>query len=73
MSRTADQSSSFRANPVLMSHDSSEGETQGTGFYGFKDGCSALVGQQVPKEFRVLTKEGVPVQGTSVTIAGFRR
>ena len=63
---------SFQGKSVLMSHDSSEGETQGTGFYGFKVACRALVGQQVPKEFRVLTKEGVPVQGTSITIAGFR-
>ena len=63
---------SFQGKSVLMSHDSSEGETQGTGFYGFKDGCRALVGQRVPNEFRVLTKEGVPVQGTSITIVGFR-
>ncbi len=62
----------FQGKSVLMSHQGNEGETQGTGFYGIKQGCLELEGEQVPERFRVLTKAGRAVQGTSVTIAGFR-
>ena len=62
----------FQGKSVLMSHQGHDGETQGTGFYGIKEGCRELGGQQVPGKFRVLTRGGSPVQGTSLTIAGFR-
>ena len=62
----------FQGKSVLMSHESEEGETQGTGFYGIKKDCSELTGSQIPACFRVLTKEQRPVYGTSLVIVGFR-
>ena len=62
----------FQGKSVLMSHQGNDGETQGTGFYGIKESCRELGGHQVPERFRVLARDGRPVQGTSITIAGFR-
>ena len=62
----------FQGKSVLMSHKSGEGETQGTGFYGIKEDCSGLTGRQIPRCFRVVTKERRPVYGTSLVIVGFR-
>ena len=62
----------FQGKSVLMSHQGHDGETQGTGFYGIREGCRELGGQQVPEKFRVLARGGSPVPGTSLTIAGFR-
>ena len=61
----------LQGKTVLMSHKSSEGETQGTGFYGAKKNCSELSGTEIPQPFRVLSPEKVPVPGTSVAIVGF--
>ena len=63
----------FQGKSVLMSHQSKEGETQGTGFYGIKENCSELKGKQIPKHFRLLTPERSPVYGTSIVISGFRQ
>ena len=58
---------------VLMSHEDSDGmETQGTGFFGQRDGCAQLVGRDVPQCFRLTDPSGKPVLGTSIVIAGFR-
>ena len=62
----------FQGKSVLMSHQSAESETQGTGFYGIKQDCSELKDRQIPECFRVLSKNKRPVYGTSVVITGFR-
>ena len=61
----------FQGKCVLMSHESGEGETQGTGFYGIKDQCKELTDDAVPKPFRILKPDNRPVLGTSLAIAGF--
>ena len=62
----------FQGKSVLMSHTSMEGkETQGTGFFGVKKDCLELT-QEIPQPFRVLDQRQQPVQGTSLTIMGFR-
>jgi hypothetical protein len=66
------QVESFQGKSVLMSHESKEGETQGTGFFGIKDGCRELRGDDVPERFRLLSADlRDPVYGTSLSIAGF--
>ena len=49
---------------ILMSHDSEDGRTQGTGFYGEEEGCRPIT-DDIP-DFLV-RKE----QGTTVCVAGF--
>jgi len=62
----------FQGKSVLISHQSTEGETQGTGFYGYTESCTELEGSQIPTRFRVLEKvDGSPVFGTSIVISGF--
>ena len=61
----------FQGKSVLMSHVVDGIETQGTGFYGIKDGCSHL-GEGIPRAFRLLSQDGTPVDGTSLHILGFR-
>ena len=63
----------FQGKSVLMSHESKDGgETQGTGFFGFREDCREMK-QEVPHTFRILDQDGRrPVQGTSVAIIGFR-
>ena len=61
----------FQGKSVLMSHQSPHGETQGTGFYGIKEGCSELRGDMIPNLFRVFTRDGQLEHGTSLVIAGF--
>ena len=62
----------FQGKSVLMSHQGKEGETQGTGFYGVKNDCSELRRGEIPKCFRMLTKDHRPVNGTSLVICGFK-
>ena len=63
----------FQGKSVLMSHEGDEGETQGTGFYGIKKGCRELSDAEVSRRFRMLEKYKLtPIQGTSLSIAGFR-
>ena len=62
----------FQGKSVLMSHPGEDGETQGTGFYGIKDGCRQLSGSSIPKQFRLLLNDGQPVEGTALHILGFR-
>ena len=62
----------FQGKSVLISHKSMEGEeTQGTGFFGVKKDCRELT-QNIPQPFRLLDQRQRPVQGTSLTIMGFR-
>ena len=62
----------FQGKSVLISHKSSEGETQGTGFYGYVDNCTELKGSEIPSRFRLPQKvDGSPVFGTSIVISGF--
>ena len=62
----------FQGKSVLMSHTDDLGTTQGTGFYGAKGSCSELTGPAVPQAFRVLGTDSMPVEGTSLSIVGFR-
>lgn len=64
----------FQGKSVLMSHKGRDGkETQGTGFFGIKEGCRELTySKEIPKPFRVLNKKQRPVQGTSLVVAGYR-
>ena len=55
-----------------MSHQGPDGETQGTGFYGIRDKCSALPDHLIPDCFRLTTQSGTPVDGTSLVIVGFQ-
>ena len=62
----------FQGRSVLMSHSNIEGEeTQGTGFFGVTRDCLELT-RGIPEPFRVLDQRQRPVQGTSLTIMGFR-
>ena len=56
---------------VLMTHEGPEGPTQGTGFYGYRDGCRELALERIPSCFRVLDQAGEPKAGTSLFILGF--
>lgn len=60
----------FQGKAVLMSHRGIDGETQGTGFYGFVDECESL-GENFPTIFRNVDKSGAPMIGTSLSILGF--
>ena len=63
----------FQGKSVLMSHDGPLGETQGTGFFGVKQGCRELRGDSIPGSFRLLDSDLQSlVKGTSLSIAGFR-
>ena len=61
----------FQGKSILMSHDTDEGETQGSGFYGIKEECQEINGVDIPSKFRVLSSDGQPVEGTSLLIVGF--
>ena len=55
---------------VLMSHNTKEGLTQGTGFFGVSEGCENLRESRIPSEIAdVENGRGAP--GTSLWIAGF--
>lgn len=55
---------------VLMSHDSPDGRTQGTGFFGVREGCESLRGRRIPHEINDVEKKR-EAPGTSLWIAGF--
>ena len=64
----------FQGKAVLMSHNRGEGETQGTGYYGVKDGCKELTGEEIPSDFRLLKEPNSgskPIEGTALHILGF--
>ena len=65
----------FQGKAVLMSHEFKDGsrvqETQGTGFFGYVEGCRELTGADIPDQFRVLDSNNEPIQGTALWIAGF--
>ena len=72
-SEQEDRIETFQGKSVLMSHEADEGETQGTGFFGARNGCRELSDEDVPQPFRMFEKDKkAPIQGTSLTIAGFR-
>ncbi len=52
---------------VLMSHK--DKSTQGTGFYGVKDGCQEIPREKIPDSLRLL-QNGKPICGTSILILG---
>lgn len=63
----------FQGKAVLMSHISSGAETQGTGFFGIRDGCREVKGDSVPEAFRLRqSPDGPPVEGTALYVLGFR-
>ena len=57
---------------ILMSHDSQQGETQGTGFWGIRDNCVELREDDIPAAFRHTNVQGEAIRGTSLMIVGFR-
>ena len=61
----------FQGKSILMSHDTDEGETRGSGFYGIKEQCQEINGDGIPSQFRVLSSDKKPVEGTSLLIVGF--
>ena len=61
----------FQGKSVLMSHVVDGNETQGTGFYGMREGCLD-VREGFPGAFRLLSQDGAPVNGTVLHILGFR-
>ena len=60
----------FQGKCVLMSHQHNGKEVQGTGFYGFRDGCVEMK-TSIPDCFRLTTRRASPILGTSLAIAGF--
>ena len=62
----------FQGKSVLMSHHGENGETQGTGFYGVREGCRELTTSAIPECFRIVDHSGKPLCGTGVAIWGFR-
>lgn len=56
---------------VLLSHNSPGGrKTQGTGYFGHRDGCRQMQGRQIPTSISAV--EGTrDASGTSIWIAGF--
>lgn len=61
----------FQGKAVLASHGEGDSETQGTGFYGVKKGCSHLTGSEIPKEIMDVENQGTRGNGTSLWIPGF--
>ena len=64
----------LQGKAVLMSHDVHGERTQGTGFFGIKEGCSELSDLSnylELKNLRIIDENGSPAPGTAVTIAGF--
>ena len=56
---------------VLMSHKSTDGKkTQGTGFFGDRDGCKRLSDSYIPNSIGAV-ESGRDTHGTSIWIAGF--
>ena len=62
----------FQGKSVLMSHELEKQTVQGTGFYGIRERCVEVT-QDIADKFRSLDRSGLPIQGTSVLIAGFKR
>lgn len=61
----------FQGKTILMAHEREEREVQGTGFFGFRDGCRELRDGDVPNKIRA-TENGIGEgNGTSIWIAGF--
>ena len=60
----------FQGKSVLMSHDQDGFRTQGTGFYGVREGCSALT-EEIPDFIRLHDRQSKPIRGTSLLITGF--
>lgn len=61
----------FQGKAVLASHGEGDSETQGTGFYGVKQGCRHLTGSEIPKEITAVENQGDRGNGTSLWIPGF--
>ena len=64
----------FQGKAVLLAHnDRDERRRQGTGFFGEANDCCAELtdARKIPQVFRVLDSERRPIQGTSLSVAGF--
>ena len=61
----------FQGKAVLASHGEGESETQGTGFYGVKQGCRHLTGSEIPEEIMAVENQEDRGNGTSLWIPGF--
>ena len=63
----------FQGRSVLVSHRDREGNrTQGTGFFGVKNGCQELRGNQIPAKFKLRKSQKDMASGTAICIAGFQ-
>ena len=62
----------FQGKAVLMSHIYDGHETQGTGFFGIRDGCREVTGLLIPQVFGLPSGRGGLVEGTILHILGFR-
>ena len=63
----------FQGRSILRSHEGLKGQTQGTGFFGYKEGCRELNDQKIiPRHFRICDTDNRPIVGTSLWIAGFQ-
>ena len=61
----------FQGKSILVSHRGTDGkDTQGTGFFGIKEGCHELT-EDIPEPFRILDSKKIPVKGTGLWIMGF--
>ena len=61
---------SCQGKAVLMSHDTPDGRTQGTGFFGVREGCEKVKGRGIPQKIRDVESKRDDI-GTSLWIAGF--
>lgn len=66
----------FQGKSILISHlyehKGKEVMSQGIGFYGDSEECTALHNDSIPDVFRVLNRKHQPILGTALWIAGFR-
>ena len=66
----------FQGKSILVSHlhehKGKESMSQGIGFYGDSEECTALHDDSIPNAFRVLNRKGQTILGTALWIAGFR-
>lgn len=61
----------FQGKAILMSHQHQEHETQGTGFFGIREGCQRLSGSAIPDKIQAIEGGIGDGTGTSLWIAGF--
>lgn len=62
----------MQGKSILMSHRMGEKMRQGTGFYGIVEECKEIVGSKIYDKFRIVDGYDKPIQGTSISIIGFK-